>query len=705
MPTKLQACEQIAEKTATQITASHESWTDFLRTAARLYKYPYHEQLMIYAQRPDATACAGYEVWNEKMRRYIRRGSKGIALIDASGDRPGIRYVFDISDTGGMENSRRPYLWQYRPEHEDTVAAALEQEYAVSGEKGLADQLEQIAGQLANEYWQEHQYDILHIVDGSFLEEYDEFNIGAQFRSAATISTTYAVLSRCGLDPDEYFEHEDFLSIFDFNTPSTVAALGSAVSEASERVLRQIEVTVKNYEREHLAERSTTHGEQSDLQSERGLPDSRPDDHGAVREHREIREDAEELPERAPSGPVQQPAAVGEAVPAPVGNREDGDGAVGAHAAGADEIGGRDGKPESIRPDALGRAHEQPESAGRGNDSDGAYLQLSFFPSEQEQIQRIDEAESEKPSAFSIPSTQKTEKHSKESAIDTAKRATITSAFEHHAILNSCKAIERLGFPVRYIWPTSEGVITPDALTQIVTNQTRLVSIMFANNEIGTIQPIKELCDTAHVHGALFHTDAVQAVGHVKIDVQELGIDMLSASAHKFNGPKGIGFLYIRKGTRIIPYADGGAQENGYRAGTENIASIVGMAIALQNNCTHLEENVAYVQSMERLFLKELQEAQIPFIRNGGKNTLPGLLSLSFSGASGEAILHRMDLMGISISTGSACNSANTEISHVLKAIRLEEELAKGTVRISLGRNNTEEDVESIVGALTKILR
>lgn len=293
----------------------------------------------------------------------------------------------------------------------------------------------------------------------------------------------------------------------------------------------------------------------------------------------------------------------------------------------------------------------------------------------------------------------------KESAIDTAKRATITSAFEHHAILNSCKAIERLGFPVAYIWPTSEGVITPDALTQIITNQTRLVSIMFANNEIGTIQPIKELCDTAHVHGALFHTDAVQAVGHVKIDVQELGIDMLSASAHKFNGPKGIGFLYIRKGTRIIPYADGGAQENGYRAGTENIASIVGMAIALQNSCTHLEENAAYVQSMERLFLKELQEAQIPFIRNGGKNTLPGLLSLSFSGASGEAILHRMDLMGISISTGSACNSANTEISHVLKAIRLEEELAKGTVRISLGRNNTEEDVESIVGALTKILR
>ena len=407
MPSNVQALVQMADHAATQITASHESWTDFLRTAARLYKYPYHEQLMIYAQRPDATACAGYEMWNEKMHRYVRRGSKGIALIDASGDRPRIRYVFDISDTGGRENSRRPYLWQYRPEHEDTVAAALEQEYEISSEKGLAGQVEQIAGQMANEYWEDHQYDILHIVDGSFLEEYDEFNIGAQFRSAAAVSITYAVLSRCGLEPDEYFEHEDFLSIFDFNTPDTVTALGTAVSEESQKVLWQIEVTVKNYEREHLAERSATHGEQPDLQPERGLPDSRPDDHGADGEHREIREDEEKLPERAPSGPVQQPAAVGEAVPAPAGNRADGDGTAGMDDAGADEISGRDGKPESVRPDALGGPHEQPESAGRGNDSDGAYLQLSFFPSERDQIQQIKEAESEKPSAFSMPVPQK----------------------------------------------------------------------------------------------------------------------------------------------------------------------------------------------------------------------------------------------------------------------------------------------------------
>ena len=410
MPSNMQALAQMADRAATQITASHESWTDFLKTAARLYKYPYHEQLMIYAQRPDATACAGYELWNEKMRRYIRRGSRGIALIDASGDKPRIRYVFDISDTGSRDDSRCPLLWEYHSENENVVAAALEQEYEVSGKEGLADQLEPIAGQLANEYWQEHQYDILHIVDGSFLEEYDEFNIGAQFRSAAAVSITYAVLSRCGLEPDEYFEHEDFLSIFDFNTPGTVAALGSAVSEQSEQVLRQIEVTVKNYEREHLAERSATHGEQPDLQPERGLPDSRPDDQGADREHREIREDTEGLPEGAPSGPVQQPIAVGEAIPAPVGNRADGDGAARTHDAGADEISGRDGEPESVRSDALGGPHEQPENAGRGNDSDGAYLQLSFFPSEQEQIQQINEAESEKPSAFSMPTPQKPEK-------------------------------------------------------------------------------------------------------------------------------------------------------------------------------------------------------------------------------------------------------------------------------------------------------
>lgn len=288
---------------------------------------------------------------------------------------------------------------------------------------------------------------------------------------------------------------------------------------------------------------------------------------------------------------------------------------------------------------------------------------------------------------------------------DLDKRATITSAFEHHAVLNSCSAIERLGYPVAYLMPTAAGIITAESLSNMISDTTRLVSVMFANNEIGTIQSIKELCDVAHEHGALFHTDAVQAVGHLKIDVQELGIDVLSASAHKFNGPKGIGFIYIRKGTNILPYADGGAQEHKHRAGTENIASIVGMATALKDNCTALSENASHVRALERQLLDALRNLRIPFVRNGGDNTLPGLISLSFRGADGEAILHRMDLMGISISTGSACDSVNTEVSHVLKAIQLEEKLAKGTIRISLGSKNTEKDVDCIVGALAKILR
>jgi cysteine desulfurase len=288
---------------------------------------------------------------------------------------------------------------------------------------------------------------------------------------------------------------------------------------------------------------------------------------------------------------------------------------------------------------------------------------------------------------------------------DPDKRATITSAFEHHALLRPCEAIERLGFPVAYLMPTADGIITNEALSGMISNTTRLVSVIYANNEIGTIQPIKELCDLAHFHGALFHTDAVQAIGHIEIDVQKLGIDMLSASAHKFNGPKGTGFLYIRKGMKLLPYADGGAQERRYRAGTENIASIVGMAEALKENCGKLKNNIAHVKTLELRLLKELRETNISFVRNGGENTLPGLISLSFSGADGEAILHRMDLMGISISTGSACNSVDTEISHVLKAIQLEEKLAKGTIRISLGKNNTEDEVDCIAGALKKILR
>ena len=284
------------------------------------------------------------------------------------------------------------------------------------------------------------------------------------------------------------------------------------------------------------------------------------------------------------------------------------------------------------------------------------------------------------------------------------KKHIITTAFEHHAVLHTCEAVERLGYPVTYMFPDDKGIIMPETLSSFITNETLLVSIMYANNELGTIQPICELCDIAHSRNALFHTDAVQAVGHVEIDVKKLGVDMLSASAHKFNGPKGIGFLYARNGVKLLPYADGGAQEHGLRAGTENIASIVGMAIALKNNIESLHSNQEHIVNLEKLLLKRMDECGLPYVRNGGGSILPGVVSLSFDGKNGEAILHRMDLMGISISTGSACDSKITDISHVLKAIHLPDNLAKGTVRISLGKNNTEEDIEAIVTALRKIV-
>ena len=283
------------------------------------------------------------------------------------------------------------------------------------------------------------------------------------------------------------------------------------------------------------------------------------------------------------------------------------------------------------------------------------------------------------------------------------KQLTITSAFEHHAILKSCKAIEKLGYPVQYLQPTETGLITPENLKKSITNQTKLVSVMFANNEIGTIQPIKELCKIAHDNGALFHTDAVQAVGHIPIDVKNLGVDMLSASAHKFNAPKGIGFLYIRKGVKINSLIDGGSQEFGFRAGTENIAGIVGMAEALKNNCNELEKNQRHIRELENIFLENLNKSKINYVKNGGSNTLPGLISLSFENQSGETILHRLDLMGICISTGSACDSVNTKISHVLQAVNLPENLAKGTVRISLGKYNTADEVLFVVNAIKKL--
>lgn len=284
------------------------------------------------------------------------------------------------------------------------------------------------------------------------------------------------------------------------------------------------------------------------------------------------------------------------------------------------------------------------------------------------------------------------------------KKTVVTSAFEHHAVLRSCAVVERLGYPVVYMRPTAEGYILPEMLEACIGDDARLVSVMFANNELGSIQPIRALCEIAHMHDALFHTDAVQAVGHIKIDVHALGVDILSASAHKFNGPKGVGFLYIRKGVELPSYVDGGAQESAQRAGTENVAAIVGMAAALKANCAAMEKNRQHILRVEERVVSLLNDSNIVYRRNGGEECLPGLLSLSFPEREGEMLLHRMDLMGISISTGSACDGKNAEISHVLQAIGLEKSYAKGTIRISLGKDNTEEDAERIAKALIGIL-
>ena len=280
----------------------------------------------------------------------------------------------------------------------------------------------------------------------------------------------------------------------------------------------------------------------------------------------------------------------------------------------------------------------------------------------------------------------------------------VTSAIEHKAVLNSCKALENFGHRVTYLQPDESCTITPKNLSAHVAADTALVSVMFANNELGTIQPIKELCEISHAQGALFHTDAVQAVGHVALDVKNLGVDMLSASAHKFNGPKGIGFLYVRRGVTLSAYLDGGGQEDGLRGGTENIAAIVGMAVALQKNISALEKNRQHLRELDALLMRELVANKIPHVRNGSANCLPGLISLSFDGRDGESILHRLDLAGISISTGSACDGKSNKISHVLQALNMPPRLAKGTIRISLGKDNTAQDVQKIVAALKKFI-
>jgi len=285
------------------------------------------------------------------------------------------------------------------------------------------------------------------------------------------------------------------------------------------------------------------------------------------------------------------------------------------------------------------------------------------------------------------------------------RKQIVVSPIEHHAVLNTVQALKRDGYKISFLDVTENGVILPAFLESKINNDTAIVSVMLANNEVGSIEPIKELAKIAHQNGAAFHTDAVQAVGHIEINVNELGIDMLSASSHKFNGPRGIGFLYVKKGTDLYPFMDGGAQEKNMRAGTENVAGIVGMAVALRKNCSILNDRKRYLYELEERLVKGLREKGLDFIRNGAEEHLPGVMSISFKNSDGEMLLHRLDLMGVCISTGSACDSKNTQVSHVIKAIRIPEEYAKGTIRISLSKDNTKEDVDCIVSSLCRALK
>ena len=409
MPT-VQSILQLIDNTTEQITRSKQNWTAFLRTAAQLYKYPYAEQVMIYAQRPDAKACAEYDLWNRRMGRYVRRGSKGIALIDSSGDRPRLKYVFDISDTGGREHSLRPLLWELRLEHEDVVSDALHNRFGISAREGFIEQIRSIAALFADDYWQDNRGDLLYNIDGSYAAEYDEFNQEAAFTQTAALGITYVTLTRCGFDPEDFIDNVEYLNVFDFNTPNAVNALGMAVSSGAEQLLRHIEVTVKQYDRQQETERSKEH-ERDHLQAERGLSDSRTDPAGTDGEHRQVREDAEEPPEGAQTGTVQQPAAEREAVPPPAGDRADSAEPPHAADATAHSSPGREREPESERPHAVDGTHEQLQGTGRGNDPDRADLQLnkpiqlSLFPTEEEQrtyIETAAESVSFTPFAFSF---------------------------------------------------------------------------------------------------------------------------------------------------------------------------------------------------------------------------------------------------------------------------------------------------------------
>ena len=402
MPSKTEEYLALAQRTANGLTRYWESWTDYLTTASRLYKYSFPDQLMIYAQRPDATACADYDIWNNRMNRYVRRGSKGIALLDESSGYPRLHYVFDVSDTGVRRNSRDPERWEMNDDLFKPVSEMLTAEYGISHER-LSQQLVNIAEKLVNDYWDNNSGDILNIVDGSFFDDYDSSGKELQFKAAATMSVTYTLLERCGFEPEGYFDKDDFQAIHTFSTPDAVYALGAATSDISREVLRKIERTVKTTTRRRNVERMEEYEQQSELHEDRGLPAPEPDPQPAEDPAGQVRQDAPELPEAVSPGTVQFDAPERDAVPA-----SDGTGADGREPDAADDGRTAEAEPgpgQSAEPTDVGAAHEQSESAGRGTGDDGADLQLSFLdavlPTEAQQIEKIDRAESEKtPSAF-----------------------------------------------------------------------------------------------------------------------------------------------------------------------------------------------------------------------------------------------------------------------------------------------------------------
>ena len=403
MPSKTEEYLALAQRTANGLTRYWESWTDYLTTASRLYKYPFADQLMIYAQRPDATACAEFDIWRNRMNRYVRRGSKGIALLDESSGFPRLHYVFDVSDTGVRRNSRDPEVWQLGPDLVQPVSEMLAATYGISGER-VSQQLADVAGKLVADYWDNNSGDILAIVDGSLLMDYDEAGVEMQFKSAAAISVTYTLLERCGLEPAGWFDKDDFQAIYNFSTPDSVYALGAAVSDMSREVLRQIERTVKTTIRRRNNERSQhEYEQQSELHADRGLPSPEPDPEPAPEAAGQVRQAAPDVSDEPSPGAVPHDASEREPVPAPDGGGADGREPDAADHGAASET--EPGPGQGAESDGVGAAHEQPESAGRGAGDDGADLQLSFLdaniPTEAEQIETIDRAESEKtPSAF-----------------------------------------------------------------------------------------------------------------------------------------------------------------------------------------------------------------------------------------------------------------------------------------------------------------